>query len=139
MPRGFLRNERGAAAIEFGLVAPILVMVLITVTIFGGLILAYNKMSQGVSSGAQYAMTVGGDDTTAVRDVVLAAWDDKPANGAVTVSKACLCGADTHACDTNCDNGDYPEKVTTIHAAMSYADLAGKTRAISTTQKVRTW
>jgi len=135
----FLRNDDGAAAVEFGLVAPLLVAVLVTTGAMSGLVLAYNKMRQAVSSGGQYAMTVGPDDTTAVRDVVLAAWDDKPAGGDVSVVKACLCAGAAHSCTTNCDDGDYPEKVVTIHASMTYAGLGGGSQAISATQKVRTW
>lgn len=139
MLKRFLREQDGAAAIEFGLVAPILAVVLISVAIYGGLVLAYNKMSQGVSSGAQYAMTAGGDDTTAIRAVVLAAWEDRPENAVVTVGKACLCGTAAHSCSTSCDDGDYPQKITTIDASMTYADITGADRAMSTTQKVRTW
>jgi len=139
MLKRFLRGQDGAAAIEFGLVAPILAVVLIGVAIYGGLVLAYNKMSQGVSSGAQYAMTAGGDDTTAIRSVVLAAWDDRPGAAVVTVAKACLCAGLAHSCSTSCDDGDYPLKVTTINASMSYADITGTNHAISTMQKVRTW
>jgi Flp pilus assembly protein TadG len=140
MLRFFVRDQRGAAAIEFGLIAPIMTAVLITTATMGGLVMAYNKMSQGVSGGAQYAMTVGAGDTAAIKDVVLKAWDDKPANGAVTVQQVCLCGTTVSACNVNCvDTGDYPEKVTTINASMSYADFAGGSHAISTQQKVRTW
>lgn len=139
MARSFLRDDRGAAAVEFGLVAPLLVAVLVTTGALSGLVLAYNKMRQAVSSGGQYAMTVGPDDTTAVRDVVLAAWDDKPAGGAVSVVKACLCGTAVHSCTTNCDDGDYPQKVVTISATMTYAGLGGGSQAISASQKVRTW
>lgn len=139
MLKRFLREQDGAAAIEFGLVAPILAMVLISIAIYGGLVLAYNKMSQGVSSGAQYAMTAGGGDTAAIRDVVLAAWEDRPDDAVVTVGNICLCGTQAHSCVTSCDDGDYPQKVTTIDASMSYADISGASRALSTTQKVRTW
>lgn len=139
MARGFVRDKGGAAAVEFGLVAPIIVAVLIGIGTMGGLILAHSKMRQAVSSGAQYAMTVNGDDATAIRDVVLAAWDDRPDGATVTVTKICLCGDVEHSCATNCDDGDYPEKATTIHAARSYTGFGGATHAISARQKVRTW
>jgi Flp pilus assembly protein TadG len=139
MLRRFFRNDDGAAAVEFGLIAPLMVAVLVTTGAMGGLVLAYNKMRQAVSSGGQYAMTVAPDDTTAVRDVVLAAWDDKPDSGAVSVVKACLCAGVAHSCTTNCDDGDYPEKFTTITATMNYASLGGGTQALTATQKIRTW
>ena len=54
----FFRNKDGAAAVEFGLVAPIVVAVLVGVVTYGGTILAYSRMRQAISSGAQYALSV---------------------------------------------------------------------------------
>ena len=45
----FFRNKDGAAAVEFGLVAPIVVAVLIGVVTYGGTILAYSRMRQAIS------------------------------------------------------------------------------------------
>ena len=136
----FLRNQDGSAAVEFGLVAPILTAVLVGVGTFGGTILAYNKMRQAVSSGAEYAMAIGTEDTAAIKQVVEAAWSNKPDGSTVTVVQACYCGtqvATAHDCSTICDDGDYPLKVTTIHAAMTYADIGGESHAISSEQKIR--
>jgi len=137
MKRTFLRNQSGAAAVEFGLVAPILTVLLIGVATYGGTILAYNKMRMAVSSGAQYAMTVG-DSTNAISTVVTAAWPNKPGSGVVNVTQQCLCGATVTDCTTNCADGDYPQKFTTINASMTYAGFAGSSKAISVNEKVRT-
>ena len=138
--RRFLRNRDGAAAVEFGLVAPLVAAVLVGVGIMGGLILAYNKMSQAINAGAQYAMTVGADDTAAIEAAVTAAWDDMPDGADVTVVQQCLCGSIVAVCDTVCEaDGDYPEKSTTITATRTYADLGGRTRTLTSQQEVRTW
>lgn len=138
--RRFARDHSGAAAVEFGLIAPIVAAVLVGIATMGGLILAYNKMSQAVSAGAQYAMTISADDTAAIDAAVVAAWDNMPEGADVTVNQACLCGSITAVCDSICESdGDYPEKATTITATMSYADFTGTDRTITARQEVRTW
>jgi len=139
MRRRFQRDESGAAAVEFAMVAPLLAAVLIGLGTMGGLILAYNKMRQAVSSGGQYAMTVAPDNTTAVQTVVLSAWDDKPANAVVNVQQQCRCGTTVSVCTTNCADGDYPQKIITITASRNYSLFSGGSRAISVSQQVRTW
>lgn len=139
----FWRNDSGAAAIEFGLVAPILAMVLVTTGTMGGMVLAYNKMRQAVSSGAQYALTVG-EDTAAIEDIVELAWDDMPADGEVTVTQACFCAGVAHNdCSVVCPlgsavEGEVPQRTITIIASRDYESLAGITTSISARQEVRT-
>ena len=138
----FWRNHSGAAAIEFGLVAPILVFALVTTGTMGGMILAYNKMRQAVSSGAQYAMVVG-DDTEEIEDVVELAWEGMPEGATITVTQACFCAGTESACNDDCNpdpaiDGEIPQRITTISAARSYENLAGITTPISASQEVRT-
>ena len=136
----FFRNKDGAAAVEFGLVAPIVVAVLVGVVTYGGTILAYSRMRQAISSGAQYALSVE-DDAVAVKDVVDAAWLPKPAGSTVTVTQACYCAdAPTVApdCSTNCADGDYPQMFTRIVGQMSYTGFGGDTATLKAQQRVRT-
>lgn len=138
--RRFVRNRDGAAAVEFGLIAPIVAAVLVGVTSMGGMIIAYNKMSQAVSAGAQYAMTASADDTAAIEDVVEMSWEGMPAGGDVTVTQVCLCGTVSSECNTICEaDGDYPEKATTITATRSYSAFGSGTRTLTSRQEVRTW
>lgn len=135
----FFRNDDGAAAVEFGLIAPIVATVLIGVTTFGGTILAYNKMRQAISSGAQYALTVE-DDVEAVQDVVNAAWDPAPTGSTVNAAKACYCAdAPTTAtdCSLNCADGDYPLMYMDITASRPYTTFAGDTSTLHASQRIR--
>lgn len=140
MKLGFFRNRDGAAAVEFGLVAPLVVAVLVGVVTYGGTILAYNRMRQAISSGAQYALTVE-DDLDAVEDVVNAAWSPKPTGAVVTVTRQCFC-ADAPAtatdCGVNCADGDYPMMYTNIAGSMSYTGFGGDTSTLNASQKIRT-
>lgn len=138
--RRFLRNREGAAAIEFGLVAPIVAAVLVGVGTMGGLIIAYSKMNQAVSAGAQYAMTASADDTAAIQDVVEMSWESMPEDADVNVTQVCLCGTVESECNIICESdGDYPEKTTTIVATRTYAGFGSGMRTLTASQDVRTW
>jgi Flp pilus assembly protein TadG len=133
----FLRNTSGAAAVEFGLVAPILVMVMVGIGTYGLEIITYSKMREAVSAGAQYALTTS-DTTSDISSVVSAAWDDKPTGATVSVTQQCVCAGVTNDCSTACPDGDYPQKLTTITASQSYSELGGSTKTLTATQQVRT-
>lgn len=133
----FFKNQSGAAAVEFGLIAPILATVLVGVGTYGLEIITYSKMREAVSAGAQYALTTS-DTTSDISSVVSAAWDDKPAGANVSVTQQCVCAGVTNDCSTACANGDYPQKMTTITASQSYSELGGTTKTLTATQQVRT-
>ena len=136
----FFRNKDGAAAVEFGLVAPIVVAVLVGVATYGGTILAYSRMRQAISSGAQYALTVE-DNLTSVEAVVNAAWSPKPTGATVVVTRQCFCAdapLTATSCSLNCADGDYPMMYTHITGSMPYTNFGGNTSTLNATQKVRT-
>ena len=135
----FLRNKDGAAAVEFGLIAPVLVAVLVGVGTYGLEIIAYSKMREAVTTGAQYALTTS-ENTSDITTIVNAAWDDKPSSGAtVSVTQRCVCAGVTNDCSTTCAaTGDYPQKMTTITATRGYTELGGQTKTLTASQQVRT-
>lgn len=133
----FLRNEKGVAAVEFALVAPVLVLLMVGIGTYGTRIIAYNKMRQAVSTGAEYVMTVS-DDTTEVKNLVLSSWDDKPGDASVTVAQACTCAGVTNDCSTSCADGSYPLRYVTINATGTWNDLGGATKTLTASQQVRT-
>ena len=137
MKLSFFRNTSGAAAVEFGLVSPILVLLMVGIGTYGLEIIAYSKMREAVSAGAQYALTTS-DTTSDISSVVSAAWDDKPGGATINVSQRCVCAGVTNDCATACPDGDYPQKMTTITASRSYAELGGATKTLTATQQVRT-
>jgi Flp pilus assembly protein TadG len=133
----FFRNKDGTAAVEFGLVAPILVTLMVGVGTYGLEIVAYSKMREAVNAGAQYALTTS-DTTSDISTVVTASWDDKPDTGTVSVSQQCLCAGAVNDCSTACPDGDYPQKVTTITTSQVYAELGGHSKTLTASQQVRT-
>jgi Flp pilus assembly protein TadG len=126
----------GAAAVEFAIVLPILAALLIGVIQYGGMIIANEQMHNSVSSGAIYVMR-GGTSSTAIHDVAVSAWANKPTDAAITVTQVCTCAGVAGTCSSLCADGTYPQSSTTISATGTYAGLWGNT-SMSSSQTVRT-
>ncbi|MBV9997139.1 MAG: pilus assembly protein [Caulobacteraceae bacterium] len=130
-------QEDGAAAVEFALLLPVLAALMVGVIQYGGMVFAYQQMHDGVDAGAVYVMR-GGTDSTAIHDVALGAWPNKPSDAAVTVTQACTCAGGTADCSSTCADGSYPQTFTTISATGTYAGPLGSAQSMSATQIVRT-
>jgi Flp pilus assembly protein TadG len=117
--RNFLRWRRcegGAAAVEFGLVAPVLLLVMLGVMEGGMLTLKYNAMRTAVTSGAQYVMG-GGTDLDAARAITVSAWSARTNQSSVAATKVCRCGATTANCSILCADQNAPQAFITIAAS----------------------
>lgn len=136
LARRFARDRAGGAAVEFGLIAPVLIVVLLGVSSSAGAIGQHHGMRKAVAAGAQLAMTTDAD-LTAVRDLTLEAWSGKADGSSVEVSQWCRCGSAQHACSTICSDGDYPEKYTMIAASTPYTGPLGD-QTLTSSQLVRT-
>jgi hypothetical protein len=80
----------------------------------------------------------GGANTTAAHDLTVAAWHNKPADAAVTVTQVCTCQGVGASCGVVCAaDSSYPQKYTTISASGTYTGL-WDTRAMSGVQVIRT-
>jgi Flp pilus assembly protein TadG len=126
----------GAAAVEFALLLPVFVALVVGVIQYGGQIVAYQQMHDGVSTGAVYVMR-GGSDATAIHGVAMAGWPNPPSDAAVTVTQACSCAGVGGPCGTLCGDGSYPQAFTTISASGTYAGLMGN-QSMSSSQVIRT-
>jgi Flp pilus assembly protein TadG len=134
--RRFRHAHQGAAAVELALVIPVLAGIAAGVMQYGGMILAYQAMHNGIASGAIYVMR-GGADTTAIHDLALGAWSNKPGDAAITVAQSCTCAGVTAACTSLCADQSYPQAFTTISAAGTYAGPFA-TQSMAATQVIRT-
>lgn len=134
---GRLRGDTGgAAAVEFALVLPILAVFVIALIQYGGMIIANQQMHNGVASGALYVMR-GGSDATAIHDVSLSAWPNRPSDAGISVAQSCVCAGATSTCSSLCPDQSYPQTFTQITATGTYTGLFGN-QAISATQVIRT-
>src|SRR5690606_10869198 len=59
--RRFLRDRRGSAGIEFGIIAPVLGLILGGAVDLGGVVFVKFRLDNAVSAGANYALVRGAD------------------------------------------------------------------------------
>jgi Flp pilus assembly protein TadG len=92
-------DRRGIAAVEFALVAPVLLMIFGGIADFGLLMVGKSQLSNGVDQGVQYALAVGPSVSgSAVKSLVQA---DAPLAGlvpavtAIVTGPACYCTSGT--------------------------------------------
>src|SRR5688500_7160892 len=86
----FARDKQGTSAIEFAIVAPMLIAAVVGLADISNSALAASNMQTAVRAGIHYAMAGGWDETVALQ-VADAAWTRKPDSGTVTSAKACKC------------------------------------------------
>lgn len=136
-PQGFLRAESGVAALEFALVAPFLVMVLVGIVDLTLVIHGRMELAQVLTSGAQYAFMQGQSGTetgsaltTDVQNFVTTTTPETLSNltvsynGGNSVSSCyCVAGASptytAATCQSVCSDGSTAGKFVTISATIS--------------------
>ena len=119
--RAFARHRGGASAVEFGLIAPILALMLVGIAEVGQVVYQRTDMHAALRSGGQCVLN-GGRDVAVAREIVMRSWTAMPEDGAVEASRFCLCGNVAHACNAPCSSGSVPEVYISLRA---HATLGG--------------
>ena len=115
---GFFGSKEGNAAIEFGLVAPMLVLGLVLMLDVGFALGERMELDRNLRAGVQASMS-NVSDLDAIRDVVLAAADD-PANITVTVNRTCSCGGVAVSCTAWCTPDEPAAVFINLSAVQNY-------------------
>jgi Flp pilus assembly pilin Flp len=118
--RRFLANDKGASAIEFGFIAPILVAVVLAILDGGLLIHRTYEMRSAISSGSQYLLR-GGSSEAVAKAVVLAAWGSEADTPTVDVASSCRCGDAVAMCSALCPDETAPKRYFNIDAKAHFA------------------
>ena len=118
----FARNRDGVSAVEFALVAPVLVFSLLGVVDIGNLVYQRTDMESALRAGIQYFMN-GGDDLAKAEQVVNVSWTTKPIGVSVIAERYCLCGAVEHACNMLCDDDTYPMSFNRLRATAAFPGI----------------
>jgi Flp pilus assembly protein TadG len=137
MPRlsAFSSDRRGVAAMEFALIAPIIVALLV-LGVDGWLQGTETSQARtAIHTGARYYETGGGDDTVA-QTVAMSAWQSKPADAALNVVRSCTCAATPVACSTLCAGSNPPSTFISLSATGTYSGLVHQ-HAISQSDIIR--
>jgi Flp pilus assembly protein TadG len=117
----FWSDRRGAAAVEFAIVTPVLVGLVLAGTAVFDSGTRLNNMRQALRPAAQYYMNGGVDDAQA-RTLAMDSWKNPPGNAAVTSARACRCGDGEHDCSTLCPDGTPTDVFVTLTATASWTD-----------------
>jgi Flp pilus assembly protein TadG len=129
-------DRRGGAMVEFGLLAPVLVLVALGIIQGGAMLGQYNAMRTGISNGAQYVMG-GGTNLSTAKLITESAWPARGANATVTASKVCRCGGAAANCSQLCAaDQSVPQAFVTITATDTFSDGIGN-HSVSAKQEVR--
>ncbi|MGA9896899.1 MAG: TadE/TadG family type IV pilus assembly protein, partial [Terriglobales bacterium] len=100
--RTIARDRRGVAALEFGIIASTMVLLLLAAYDLGNAVYQRTVLAQAVRSAGQYALsfpTPSSGITTALTNTLPAHWTD----ASTSVSCTCVDGSGDSSSETDCD------------------------------------
>jgi Flp pilus assembly protein TadG len=99
------RTRSGNAAVEFALIAPVAMLMLVGVTDYGMAVYDRMQLSSAVRAGIQYAMHHSANPAT-IEQVVMSALTIDHSAVTVTAAQVCECpGGAAAECDETCADG----------------------------------
>ena len=124
----------GVAAVEFAIVAPLLLFGLVAMVDTGVMATTRMEMDRNVRAGAQAAMSLN-NDPAAIETIVLASAGD-PADMEVSATMVCACNETAASCTTPCESGEAPSVYFDIAAERPYGGVL-VSRVIRTQSRVQ--
>lgn len=116
-----IRSQSGVAAIEMGLLTPVILIGFLLMTDVGIAVAERMDLDRNVRAGVQAVMALTNDPKD-VKDLVLASTNGTP-NVSVAVSKACACGNSAAPCNSLCSADEPPSVFLNISASKPYTGL----------------
>lgn len=106
----FWRRREGNVALEFALIAPVLLLLLLGLVDFGRAVAASRELVAAAEAAALFAVHTGNAETSRVEAEKLAqaAAGKTGASAAFEWSTSCRCGTSAAACDSLCADGRLP-------------------------------
>jgi Flp pilus assembly protein TadG len=129
------RDERGAAAIEFALILPILVGALLLGADGWMRLNQQSAMRSALQTGARYYQGGGSDDNAAAQ-LALQSWAHAPTGAAVTTTRSCSCAGVGASCTSQCADASLPAAYVTLTATANFSSLMS-TEPLSESGSVR--
>ena len=130
------RDASGTSAIEFAIVAPMLIAAVVGLADISSAAYGASNMQTAVRAGIHYAMS-GGTDADIALQIADAAWTRKPGGATLTTSKSCTCATVTWNCDTFCPDVTRPEMYITVTATADFTGHFYSMGEKTTTETVR--
>lgn len=134
--RLFTQDHRGVAAVEFAMVAPVLVAIFVGIAGVAPFVQINNTMHDALSAGSRYVMA-GGTDPAAIQGVTLAAWPNHGSSATISVSQYCTCASIQGSCNALCADGTVPQGYTGIQVSTPYSGALGA-QTLTAQQTIRT-
>lgn len=116
--KSFTANERGMAAVEMGLIFPILAFGFLLMADVGTAVGGRMELDRNVRAGVQAVMS-NINDPDGIKAYVIASADDAT-NLSVAVDKTCKCGGTAASCTSWCSSTVPPAVFLNISAAKPY-------------------
>lgn len=99
-----MTDNRGVAAVEFAIVAPALLLLMLGCFDIGNYIQTSLRLERAARAGAQYAVA-NSTDMAAVQARVIAAWPELTTANVPLPTLACQCAGTAVACTQACPTG----------------------------------
>jgi Flp pilus assembly protein TadG len=124
--RNVARDTAGAAAIEFGIMIPLLSLMVVSVTDIGLAVYRKMQIEDAAQTGAQYAI-VRGFDPTGISNAVTSATNSSSISASPSPVQFCGCptstGLSTVTCGTVCTGGAQAGTYARVSAQGTYHTL----------------
>ena len=108
----FTKNRRGAAVVEFAMIAPVIAGLFLTSFGIWEAATRARTMNSALDAGAAYYMNGGTDDSKAIL-AIESAWERRPADSSVAINHSCRCQTTPLSCSSLCADqsapGDYAD------------------------------
>ncbi|NQV83725.1 MAG: pilus assembly protein [Rhodospirillales bacterium] len=119
-------SRRGAAAVEFALLAPIVLAVLAGVANYGMAMIEKMELESAARAGAQMAAN-DRTATTTIQNAVINANDLSLTAADITLTESCWCAdvSATATCGSTCADGDSAQYFMTVSVSTTFDYLFG--------------
>ena len=121
-----VRDTSGAAAIEFGIMIPLLSLMVVSVTDIGLAVYRKMQVENAAQAGAQYAIARG-FDTTGISNAVTGATNSSVISASPAPIQFCGCptstGLSAMSCGAVCSSGAVAGTYATVSAQATYQTL----------------
>lgn len=124
-------DNRGIAAVEFAVVAPVLLLLLLATFDIGNYMQTSIRLERAARAGAQHAMADSAD-MLAIRDRVIAAWPELTTADVPLPTLACECLATVVVCTQACSSGMVQTVAVTAQRTLTTFLLPNASRATGT-------
>jgi Flp pilus assembly pilin Flp len=103
----FVKDASGMSAIDFGIVSPILALIVISMIEGWSYATAVLETRSAVHAAANYVVQ-GATDEQAIQTLAISAWEHRPDDGELTVQRYCQCGEVVVTCAGLCPSTTKP-------------------------------